>query len=101
MESHFSVDIYQVVMDVDSNFCLVNSDLLGPDELPNRSDYCAGVIASSLIYGEPEKITSFNQPQELSRRVEGPSLLPIPHHKLSLFVYQYLTVNLSLIRALS
>ena len=63
MESHFPVDIYQVVMDVDSNFCLVNSDLLGPDELPNRSDYCAGVIASSLVNGEQEKIISFNQPQ--------------------------------------
>ena len=47
MKSHFSVDIYQTVMDVDSNFSFLKSDLLSPYELADRGDYCAGVIPSS------------------------------------------------------
>jgi len=47
MESHFSVDIDQIVMDIDSNFSFLKSDLLCPNEFPDRGDYSAGVVASS------------------------------------------------------
>ena len=47
MESHFSVDIDQIVMDVDSNFCFLKSDLLSPNELPDCGDYSAGVVSPS------------------------------------------------------
>lgn len=60
MKSHFSVDIHQTVMDVDSNFSFLKSNLLSPNELSNRGDYCAWVIASSWEYGYAEQITSFD-----------------------------------------
>ena len=47
-------------MDVDSNFSFLKSDLLSPNELADRGDYCAGVIASSWEYGDAEKVASFN-----------------------------------------
>ena len=60
MESHFSVDIYQAVMDVDSNFSFLKSDLLSPYELSNRGDYCTRVIPTSWEYGYAEKLASFD-----------------------------------------
>ena len=47
MESHFSVNIDQIVMDVDSNFSFLKSYLLSPNEFPYRGDYSAGVVSPS------------------------------------------------------